>query len=1136
MSWFDTAGIANLAKNALKEAQKHIDKALDIKDEEEAMNLKRKSACSGKINDEMLGNKSLHSVFSSHHTHGGKSAMQFNNFAVAASVGKGTFTDQTIVKIDEVIKTPSNLRYRSTEGSENGNFVTCGELTNSESIEILSLVTDLGSAKSSPPRSLSYEIAVHNLELSESVGPIAPSQFSTLESSATIDHSAHLGILHGPQSTVLKKHTDSGVDNNLHEDDHFSNTLLVQPITLLQSSESSHPITVAPCRSSNVFSSPSNLSSNVVRGSSVHRRLKDQCEKTPLQNEHSSKTAYNNLNFAMDNSLKQIAKECSSNHAIDSSQDRIFLQPKQTLESTNEIQDSSSENLDFSQSVEHVKSGGNTITHLFSTTVSNIQLENIDFFSDAASESPVGLVSSQCLLQSLGDDEIDTTTSSDIEIISSPNGCDSSSTNSGVYRSSPLKISIGTSENFEMLLIKKHQGHTREPSEISINSGNSDDLCIFSEKERLMRRLVEISETLEQRENRLVELGRQNAELHEKNAQLTAQLELKAKREGGPDLEGYMQRLSALERKFQQSIREKENLKCKLDTLRLEADKRVAKYDMDQVLIERDFMINELKQEGEGLSKQVLHHTNVIKKLRAKEKESDVIIRQQCDEIKKLTLETERLNRTLSAKEEVERSQIDAVHKLTSDKCILERERAILIDKLDGQIQKYETLRNSFEFARNELKEKSELCKDLQTRFINLQSTETDLQSYKKTNDILIKQMDDLREQLRKTEQDYGQRLIRMKNEHAEAVRKLETSEFRTEEEKNTTALLTIPLMKQLESLQNTFRHKERHWEQREASFVQQLSQTSKRLRLIAEHEKTQRAVIIAMQNRLAYVEKRLTDAYIQTEEIVKKIKQHNHDVEIAEGEFIHQYSTVETANSTTSQCIQKINNELQSDINNVSLPAYEGCTEKNKSIKQNIIEEGEECKTIVDSPMSKIGLNEHLADTSTATSIANLSLPDSFNNNTCITPDDDSVGKEENSFDGILNEVDNVSILYNTTSLLETLQASLKQRDGEVNQLQWEVSRFHQERNVLSTEISNLTMELENVRERFQCSIRLEKEHMELQNRYDALLQLYGESVEKTEELQLDLADVKEMYKLQIDDLLQRQRDLISTKNCRSS
>ena len=36
MSWFDTAGFATLAKSALKEAQKTIDKALDIQEEDAA--------------------------------------------------------------------------------------------------------------------------------------------------------------------------------------------------------------------------------------------------------------------------------------------------------------------------------------------------------------------------------------------------------------------------------------------------------------------------------------------------------------------------------------------------------------------------------------------------------------------------------------------------------------------------------------------------------------------------------------------------------------------------------------------------------------------------------------------------------------------------------------------------------------------------------------------------------------------------------------------------------------------------------------------------------------------------------------------------------------------------------------------
>lgn len=51
--------------------------------------------------------------------------------------------------------------------------------------------------------------------------------------------------------------------------------------------------------------------------------------------------------------------------------------------------------------------------------------------------------------------------------------------------------------------------------------------------------------------------------------------------------------------------------------------------------------------------------------------------------------------------------------------------------------------------------------------------------------------------------------------------------------------------------------------------------------------------------------------------------------------------------------------------------------------------------------------------------------------------------------------------------------------------------------------------------------------EFKQLQEQYDAILQMYGEKVEETEELQLDLQDVKDMYRQQIDDLLLQHRQL---------
>lgn len=49
-------------------------------------------------------------------------------------------------------------------------------------------------------------------------------------------------------------------------------------------------------------------------------------------------------------------------------------------------------------------------------------------------------------------------------------------------------------------------------------------------------------------------------------------------------------------------------------------------------------------------------------------------------------------------------------------------------------------------------------------------------------------------------------------------------------------------------------------------------------------------------------------------------------------------------------------------------------------------------------------------------------------------------------------------------SAVIETLQSSLKQRDGENHQLHWQLSRSQCERNVLMSEVSQLTSQLEGV------------------------------------------------------------------------
>lgn len=80
----------------------------------------------------------------------------------------------------------------------------------------------------------------------------------------------------------------------------------------------------------------------------------------------------------------------------------------------------------------------------------------------------------------------------------------------------------------------------------------------------------------------------------------------------------------------------------------------------------------------------------------------------------------------------------------------------------------------------------------------------------------------------------------------------------------------------------------------------------------------------------------------------------------------------------------------------------------------------------------------------------------------------------------------------------------------GEVHQLQWELSRREVERAAFSNELAALTLRVEAQDKQLADLANLKTE-------YDALLLLYGEKLEESQELRMDLQDVKDMYKAQV-------------------
>ncbi|XP_015175996.1 PREDICTED: TATA element modulatory factor-like isoform X2 [Polistes dominula] len=687
-------------------------------------------------------------------------------------------------------------------------------------------------------------------------------------------------------------------------------------------------------------------------------------------------------------------------------------------------------------------------------------------------------------------DEIETTTSSDIEVISSPNG-DSSSTQS---RQSPAKLQ--TSKGNDLLTkTLKTRGHSRELSEISIGSDETN-----LEIEKLLKRIQEMTEVLEARESKLIDVSRINMELHEQNSNLRKQLDSFEKRaEQSQSLnqitDEYTQRLSALERKFQQAIRERDTLRKNLDQLKQEAATRLSSQEMSTINAEKDEIIKELREEGEKLSKQQLTHSNIIKKLRAKEKENDALIKHQKEVIEEQTSELERLKRSLYAKEEVERTQIEAVHTLTAKTKKQEKEILTLQEKLDNTMHKMDAYKKSLEAAKLELAETKK----------NLVTTEQELKEAVDSASEscqLFAQVEELKIKLRQTEEANVKKEEFHKHVNNSLLKRLEEAETRSEELSESISTATKPLLRQLEQLQANLVHKSNTFMKQEKVLNENNAELQTKLENLLEVDRGLKEENINLKAKISHLESKINAKEAEKEQLENQIKKLTEENKTLADESLRHQQNMEMLQQTHSNQIKEFKREINALENKVAIERAATDAEKRKNHAML-----EQQQSIDEELRLSPTLSIERDSVSSASSVWPAFSDSVFDNGSGRFP----------------VAYGNFRAGTNSTSVVENLQAQLKQRDGEIQQLQWELSRRNTERDALNTELSALTLKMEILNNQVEMVEALNENIKELQTRYDALLQMYGEKVEEYQELRLDLEDITDMYKSQIEQLLKK-------------
>uniref|UniRef100_I3KWZ5 TATA element modulatory factor 1 n=1 Tax=Oreochromis niloticus TaxID=8128 RepID=I3KWZ5_ORENI len=652
----------------------------------------------------------------------------------------------------------------------------------------------------------------------------------------------------------------------------------------------------------------------------------------------------------------------------------------------------------------------------------------------------------------------------------------------------------------------------------------------------LQKVIDELSGRLEKRESQLLAVSKDKARLEEECDNLKDEvIGLKEESSTVQSLkEEFTQRIAEAERKAQLACKERDIAKKEIKGLREELSTRLNASDTMEIIKEKEEQIRGLLEEGEKLSKQQLQHSNIIKKLRVKEKESDTKITKQQKKIKDQEEELRQLQQVLDGKEEVEKQHRENIKKLNG---VVERQEKEL-SRLQSDTEELQEKNRSLEAALdNSYKELAELHKvnasraseaeevalsrETQAREQLSLALEKAQEEAKIQQEALANQVADLRLALQRAEQQQARKEDYLREEISELQQRLQDAETRNQELSQSVTSATRPLLRQIENLQASLGGQTASWEKLEKNISDRLADAQAQLAIAVEKERSATEELLSIKSQLASLESQNSLLRQEKARLLAQLDGEKNKREKLEDESSRDRVELENLRGEHSRMLEETKKEKLLLTNQLEMEKMKVEQEKKKSyLAQEALKEKERKATaplVGEAPASS---------TPSLSRSSSMSGADNGLHTSVLSQDDSldhSLGTMSVSMSG--TNLYEAARLSGGSSIIENLQSQLKLREGEIAQLQLEITNLERRRSVMAQELVRLTNQNDEMEEKVKEIPKLKVQLKDLEQRHNTILQMYGEKAEEAEELRLDLEDVKNMYKTQIDELLKNQK-----------
>ncbi|CAL1378167.1 unnamed protein product [Linum trigynum] len=631
-----------------------------------------------------------------------------------------------------------------------------------------------------------------------------------------------------------------------------------------------------------------------------------------------------------------------------------------------------------------------------------------------------------------------------------------------------------------------------EVKSLGAESGSPD--IMHSELEKLKKEMQMMEAALQGAARQSQAKADGIAKLMTENEHLKALIEDLKRKSNDAEVESlreeYHQRVATLERKVYSLTKER-------DTLRREQNK---KSDAAALLKEKDEIINQVMAEGEELSKKQAVQESTMRKLRAQIRE----------------LEEEK--KGLTTKLQVEENKAESMKK---DKAETEKLLQETIEKHQAELTAQKEYYTNALTAAKEAESLAEARANNEARI----ELEGRLREAEERESMLVQALEELRQTLSRKEQQAVFIEDMHRREIDDMQKRYQASERRCEELVSQVPESTRPLLRQIEAMQETMSRRAEAWNAVERSLSSRLQEAESKAAEAEERERSVNERLSQTLSRINVLEAQISCLRAEQTQLSRSIEKERQRAAENRQEYLAAKEEADTHEGRANQLEEEIKeirrkhkHELQEAL--VQKERLQQEVEREKAARLDLERT---------SRLHSASAADHTPIARTQSAIENGRLTRKLSSAGSLSSVEESYFLQatldaSDSFSDRRNSGEpTVSPYYMKSMTPSAFESALRQKEGELASYMSRLASLESIRDSLAEELVKMTEQCEKLRADSALLPGIRAELDALRRRHSAALELMGERDEELEELRADIVDLKEMYREQVNLLVNK-------------